>query len=38
MNLLYRWTKGFNCSDTIGEDVVEFLQKAIDSRGVIYLV
>lgn len=30
---LLRWTKGFNCSDTIGEDVVEYLQKAIDARG-----
>jgi hexokinase len=30
---LLRWTKGFNCSETVGENVVELLQKAIDARG-----
>lgn len=38
MNFLYefylnRWTKGFNCSESIGEDVVGMLQRAIDIRG-----
>lgn len=31
--VLLRWTKGFDCSDVIGENVVELLQKAIDRRG-----
>jgi len=30
---LLRWTKGFNCSESIGEDVVGMLQRAIDIRG-----
>ena len=30
--VLLRWTKGFNCSDTIGKNVVQMLQEAIDSR------
>ena len=33
--ILLRWTKGFNCSDVVGENVVSLLQKAIDARGVI---
>ena len=32
--ILLRWTKGFNCSDVVGENVVKLLQKAIDARGV----
>jgi len=35
-SILLRWTKGFSCSDVVGEDVVGLLQKAIDSRGVIF--
>ena len=31
---LLRWTKGFNCSEVVGETVVHLLQKAIDSRKV----
>jgi hexokinase len=31
--VLIRWTKGFNCSDVVGEDVVNLLQQAIDRRG-----
>ena len=31
--ILLRWTKGFSCSDIVGEDVVSLLQKAIDDRG-----
>lgn len=32
--LLARWTKGFNCSGVIGEDVVQLLKDAIARRGV----
>lgn len=32
--ILLRWTKGFSCSDVVGEDVVTLLQKAIDARNV----
>jgi hexokinase len=32
--ILMRWTKGFNCSDVVGENVVQLLQNAIDARGV----
>lgn len=32
--LLERWTKGFNCSGVVGEDVVLLLQEAIERRGV----
>lgn len=28
-----RWTKGFNCSGVVGENVVELLSKAIAERG-----
>lgn len=31
--LLERWTKGFNCSGVVGEDVVRLLQEAIERRG-----
>ncbi|GLV44227.1 Hexokinase A [Carabus blaptoides fortunei] len=31
--LLERWTKGFNCSGVVGEDVVLLLQEAIERRG-----
>lgn len=34
--LLERWTKGFNCSGVVGEDVVRLLQEAIERRGVSY--
>ncbi|XP_067208972.1 hexokinase type 2 isoform X6 [Linepithema humile] len=30
---LVRWTKGFNCSGVIGEDVVALLEEAIDRRN-----
>ena len=33
-SILLRWTKGFSCSDVVGEDIVELLQKSIDARGV----
>lgn len=32
--LLVKWTKGFNCSDVAGEDVVRLLKDAIRRRGV----
>lgn len=35
--ILLRWTKGFSCSDVVGEDVVSLLQKAIDARGVSFI-
>lgn len=31
--ILERWTKGFNCSGVIGQDVVQLLKDAIDRRG-----
>lgn len=31
---LERWTKGFNCSNCIGNDVVQLLKDAIARRGV----
>lgn len=31
---LVRWTKGFNCSGVVGEDVVALLEKAIAKRKV----
>ena len=31
---LVRWTKGFNCSGVIGEDVVALLEDAISRRKV----
>lgn len=34
--LLERWTKGFNCSNVVGNDVVQLLKDAIDRRGVSY--
>ncbi|KAG5880593.1 hypothetical protein JTB14_002399 [Gonioctena quinquepunctata] len=30
---LERWTKGFNCSNVVGNDVVQMLNEAIDRRG-----
>lgn len=33
-SILLRWTKGFLCSDVVGEDIVATLQKYIDARGV----
>ncbi|KAK9882054.1 hypothetical protein WA026_018904 [Henosepilachna vigintioctopunctata] len=32
--ILRRWTKGFNCSDVEGHDVVQLLQNAINRRGI----
>lgn len=32
--ILKRWTKGFNCSNVVGHDVVQLLLDAIDRRGV----
>lgn len=32
--MLARWTKGFNCSGVVGEDVVQLLKDAIARRGV----
>lgn len=31
---LVRWTKGFNCSGVVGEDVVALLEQAIEKRQV----
>ncbi|CAF0757562.1 unnamed protein product [Brachionus calyciflorus] len=31
--MLLRWTKGFSCSDVVGEDIVATLQRYIDARG-----
>lgn len=28
--ILLRWTKGFNCSETVGENIVQMMQNAID--------
>lgn len=33
--VLVRWTKGFNCSGVVDEDVVQLLKDAIARRGVI---
>lgn len=32
--LLVKWTKGFNCANVAGEDVVKLLKDAIARRGV----
>lgn len=34
--ILARWTKGFNCSGVVNEDVVQLLKDAIERRGVSY--
>ncbi len=34
---LVTWTKGFDCSDVVGKDVVELLQNAIDKRRDIHI-
>lgn len=34
---LERWTKGFNCSNVVGNDVVQLLNDAIERRGVSML-
>ncbi|XP_067012621.2 hexokinase type 2 [Anabrus simplex] len=31
--ILVRWTKGFNCSDSVGKNVVQMLVDAINRRG-----
>lgn len=36
--LLVRWTKGFNCSGVVGEDVVQLLKDSIARRGVSVIV
>ncbi|KAJ8928393.1 hypothetical protein NQ314_019058 [Rhamnusium bicolor] len=33
VGILERWTKGFNCSNVVGNDVVQMLNEAIDRRG-----
>ncbi|XP_019760186.1 hexokinase type 2 isoform X3 [Dendroctonus ponderosae] len=33
VGILERWTKGFNCSNVVGNDVVQMLNDAIDRRG-----
>lgn len=35
--LLVRWTKGFNCSGVIEQDVVQLLKEAIARRGVNFV-
>ncbi|KAG4072641.1 hypothetical protein HA402_004730 [Bradysia odoriphaga] len=35
--LLVKWTKGFNCSEVAGEDVVKLLKDAIKRRGDIQI-
>ncbi|XP_017780518.1 PREDICTED: hexokinase type 2 isoform X3 [Nicrophorus vespilloides] len=35
--MLERWTKGFNCSGVIGQDVVQLLKDAIARRGDIQI-
>lgn len=32
--ILARWTKGFNCSGVVNEDVVQLLKDALARRGV----
>lgn len=32
--ILERWTKGFNCSGCVGEDVVQLLKDALSRRNV----
>ncbi|KAF9398709.1 glucokinase [Mortierella sp. AD011] len=32
--LLLRWTKGFNCPDAVGNDIVKLLQDALDRNDV----
>lgn len=32
--ILERWTKGFNCSGCIGNDVVQLLREALARRNV----
>lgn len=32
--VMVKWAKGFDCSDVLGEDVVELLNDAIVRRGV----
>lgn len=34
---LVRWTKGFDCSGVVGEDVVALLEKAIAKRNVSFV-
>lgn len=31
--ILQRWTKGFSCSNSVGNDVVAMLKESIDKRG-----
>lgn len=33
VGILASWTKGFNCSNVVGNDVVQMLNEAIDRRG-----
>lgn len=34
---LAKWTKGFKCSDVVGNDVVQLLKDAIERRGVRFI-
>lgn len=33
---LVKWTKGFKCSNVVGNDVVELLKDAIERKGVSF--
>lgn len=35
--ILERWTKGFNCSGVVGEDVVQLLKDALAKRGDVHI-
>lgn len=32
--VLIKWTKGFKCSNVVGNDVVQLLRDAIERKGV----
>lgn len=34
--LLIKWTKGFRCSNVVGNDVVQLLKDAIERKGVCF--
>lgn len=34
--VLKRWTKSFNCTDTVDHDIVVLLQNSINKRNVCY--
>lgn len=35
---LIKWTKGFKCSNVVGNDVVELLRDAIERKGARYKI